>query len=325
MKKALVLAVLLAAAGGGAWYSLGRKAGPDGNLTLYGNVEVRQVNLAFNVEGRLVEMLVEEGDKVKAGQVLARVDGGQYQDAVRLAEARLEAQKAQLAKLEAGSRPEEIDQAAAEVAQAEAAAVNARATFERVDVLAKQKDASQQSLDNARAALHQAEARLVQARKAHALAVIGPRREDLEAARAQLRADDATLSIARRRLADTELKAPSDGIVQTRIHEAGAVLLPNSAVYTLALVDPVWVRAFVDEPRLGLVKPGMKAEVVTDSAPGKPFAGQVGFVSPVAEFTPKTVETPELRTGLVYRLRVVVEGAAGNLRQGMPVTVRLRP
>jgi HlyD family secretion protein len=325
VKKIAALVLLLAAVGVGAWFSLCCKTAPDGDPILYGNVEVRQVNLAFNVEGRLVEMLVEEGDRVTAGQVMARMDGGQYQDAVRLAEARLEVQGAQLAKLEAGSRPEEIDQAAAEVAQAEAAAINARATFERVDVLAKQKDASQQALDNARAALHQAEARLVQARKAHALAVIGPREEDLEAARAQSRADEAALSIARRRLADTELRAPSDGIVQTRIHEPGAVLLPNSAVYTLALVEPVWVRAFVDEPRLGLVRPGMKAEVVTDTAPDKPFIGQVGFISPVAEFTPKTVETPELRTGLVYRLRVVVDGAGEGLRQGMPVTVRLRP
>ncbi|MEO5338885.1 MAG: HlyD family efflux transporter periplasmic adaptor subunit, partial [Magnetospirillum sp. WYHS-4] len=146
----------------------------------------------------------------------------------------------------------------------------------------------------------------------------------LEAARAQMRADEATLSIARKRLADTELRAPSDGIVQTRIHEAGAVLLPNSPVYVLALVQPLWVRAFVDEPRLGQVRPGMKAAIGRDGG-GEPHGGQVGFISPTAEFTPKNVETPELRTGLVYRLRVVLDGPADDLRQGMPVTVQLKP
>ncbi|MEO5337043.1 MAG: biotin/lipoyl-binding protein, partial [Magnetospirillum sp. WYHS-4] len=129
MKKAIAaIIVLAAAAGGGGWYWLGKRAAQGDGLTLYGNVEIRQVNLAFNVEGRLMELKVEEGDRVAAGQLLARIDGGQYEDAVRLAEARLEAQKAQVAKLESGSRPEEIDQAQAEVAQAEATAVNARST-----------------------------------------------------------------------------------------------------------------------------------------------------------------------------------------------------
>lgn len=323
MRKVFLVLLLLGLAAGGGWSWLGReKARPDG-LVLYGNVEIRQVNLAFNLEGRLAEMLAEEGDKVTAGQVLGRIDKGQIADAVRLAEARLEAQKAQVAKLESGSRPEEIAQAKAEVDQAEAAAVNARATFERVESLARSGDASQQALDNARSSLRQAEARLIQARKAHTLAVLGPRGEELEAARAQMRADEAALSIARRRLADAELAAPGEGTILTRIHEPGAVLLPNTPVYTLALAKPVWARAFVDEPRLGIVKPGMKATVLTDG--GGRYAGQVGFISPVAEFTPKSVETPELRTGLVYRLRVVVAEPDEALRQGMPVTVRLEP
>ena len=128
---------------------------------------------------------------------------------------------------------------------------------------------------------------------------------------------------ARTSLADAELRAPSDGIVLSRVREPGAIVSPSDIVYVLSLTGRVWVRAYVAEPDLGRIHPGMIVEVTTDTAPDKPYKGRIGFISPVAEFTPKSVETPDLRTDLVYRLRVIIDQPDTGLRQGMPVTIRL--
>ena len=152
-------------------------------------------------------------------------------------------------------------------------------------------------------------------------AAVRENRLDAAAARAELEGAEANLAAARRSLRDAELKAPADGVVLSRVREAGAIVSPSDVVYVVSLPDPVWVRAYVAEPDLGRIRPGMAVDVFTDSAPGKPYRGSVGFISPVAEFTPKSVETPELRTSFVYRLRVRIEDADTGLRQGMPVTV----
>ena len=170
--------------------------------------------------------------------------------------------------------------------------------------------------DEAAAALRSAE-------EALHITQTGARSEDLQAARANLQAGEATLSLSERRLEDTELSAPKDGVILTRVREPGAIIGAGQTVYTLSLISPVWVRTYVIEPDLGRISPGMPAEVHTDG--GRTYAGQIGFISPVAEFTPKTVETRELRTSLVYRLRIIVENADDGLRQGMPVTVILHP
>ncbi len=165
------------------------------------------------------------------------------------------------------------------------------------------------------------EANVNYAKAALRLAEIGPRREDVDAGRAMLGQQDAMLVQSQRRLADAELVAPSDGIILTRARERGAIVQPGETVFTLTLARPVWVRTYVSERDLGLIHPDLAANVTTDSAPGRPYRGKVGFISPTAEFTPKTVETRELRTNLVYRLRVVIDQPDGGLRQGMPVTV----
>ncbi len=168
-----------------------------------------------------------------------------------------------------------------------------------------------------------AAARRNSAREALTLIEEGSRSEDIAAARAELAAAQAALASARTALADTELRAPSEGIVLSRVREAGAIVSPSDIVYAIALSEPMWIRSYVSEPNLGRLAPGMRVEIVTDGAPDKPYSGTVGFISPVAEFTPKTVETPELRTHLVYRFRVVVDKGSDGLRQGMPVTIRL--
>lgn len=320
---AIAIAAALVALGAGGWWLAHRPAPDDGGLRLAGNVDVRQVDLSFRVEGRLAKLLVEEGDRVAAGQVVAEMDDGYLKDAVRIAEARVAAQEAQFAKLEAGNRPQEIAQVKAELEKAEAALNNARATYDRRAALPIDSTISRQSLDDARNVLRQAEAQASRARQALDLSRQGFRDEDIAIARAQLDGEQATLDLMRRRLADAVLTAPSDGTIMTRVREPGSMTLPGATVATLALTQPMQVRAWVAEPDLGRAVPGTKVEIVTDG--GHRYHGQVGFVSPVAEFTPKSVETRELRTSLVYRLRIVVADPDESLRQGMPVSVHLLP
>lgn len=324
-RRMLLLLALAAAVGGGGFAWLHRGDDGRGAITLYGNVDVRTVDLAFDVEGPVQRMLVEEGAPVKAGQLLARLDRESYEHAVAQAEAAVAAQRAVVARFMAGSRPAEIEQAKAAVVQARVELVNARQTYDRQIALVKNGFATQQAVDDASRRVQSAEALLRSAKESLSLWTEGPRREDKDAARAQLAANEATLRLAQYRLKRTELYAPADGTILTRIREPGAVAMANTAVYTLAMNDPVWVRTYVAEPQLGKVFHNQRAEVITDSAPNEPYPAWVGFISPTAEFTPKAVETPELRTALVYRLRVYVRNPDRALRQGMPVTVRLFP
>jgi HlyD family secretion protein len=327
-KKQLVgvsVAVGIAAAGGYAAYEFWKQREPEPTeIVLYGNIDIREVDLAFNVPGRIEEMLVEEGDEVKKGQLLATIEADTYRAEVDAATARVSAQKAILSRLLSGSRPEEIKRARANSQAIEAQLDDARAKLERTETLATDRFASQQQLDEDRARARNLEALLEAAKQALSLAVRGPRDEDIAEARAQLRAEQAELALALRRLSDTKLLAKDDGVVKTRIVEPGAVVLAQTSAYTIALTDPVWVRTYVSEPDLGKIRPGMKAKVTTDSAPDDAYEGWVGFISPVAEFTPKTVETREVRTSLVYRLRVYVKNPDNGLRQGMPVSVYLK-
>jgi HlyD family secretion protein len=140
---------------------------------------------------------------------------------------------------------------------------------------------------------------------------------------ANLKQAEASLGVAETNMRETEIYAPSEGTILTRIREPGSVVNPSDPIYTLSLLSPVWVRAFVTEPDLGRIYPGMKAEVYTDVTGGKVYQGHIGFISPIAEFTPKTVETTQLRTDLVYRLRIIADNPDHFLLQGMPVTVKL--
>ena len=321
-RRFFVLLLLAGAAGAGAWYYARHRPKNDGRLVLQGNVDVRQVNLAFKVDGRIETLSVDEGDPVKPGQVLATLDKRYFDDELRLARARRDNLKAVLERLQHGSRPEEIAEARASVAERQAVRDNARLALERRATLVKKGAVSLEDHDNARAALDEAEARLKTAQEELRLAEIGPRQEDIDAAIAQLRGEEASVSQTERRLADSELIAPGAGEILTRARERGAIVSPGETVFTLTLSSPVWVRTYVNEIDLGRIQPEMAAYVTTDSAPNKIYKGHVGFISPTAEFTPKTVETRELRTDLVYRLRIVVDNPDGALRQGMPVTVR---
>ncbi len=293
------------------------------HLTLYGNTDIREVQLAFNGSEHLGEILVVEGDSVRKGQLLARLHTARLEAAVARDRALLAAQQQVVARLEAGSRPEEIRQGRAELEAARARAKAARDTAARLHRLVQKKLASPEDAENARSLAEAAAATVKASQESLALLVIGPRKEDIAAARAELQARQAALSLSQEYLADAVLYAPSDGVIRNRILEPGDMVTPQTPVLTLALNNPVWVRAYLPEPMLGRIAPGMTAQIRTDSYPDKVYRGWVGYISPTAEFTPKNVETPELRTRLVYQVRIYACNPQNELRLGMPATVSI--
>jgi len=294
------------------------------HLVLYGNVNIRQVDLSFRVGGRIEKMFFEEGDEVKQGDLLAILDKAPFEADFAAAKETLAEKTANFLRFKHGNRPQEIEGDRALVRERQAALEISEITFEREKEEISSGATSKQGYDMALARLKQDKALLQKAKEDLSLAEEGSRQEDIEATRAIMETARARLESAKINLEDTKLHAPAEGIIMTRVAEPATVVGPQFTVYTLTLPSPVWVRAYLMEPELGLVKPGMEVFVFTDTHPDKPFKGQVGFISPQAEFTPKTVETTELRTELVYRIRVTVDDPKGQLRQGMPVTLKIK-
>ncbi len=269
--KILLLLLILAGIAYWVYYYWERKPEDQNELTLYGNVDIRQVDLGFRVKGRVIYMPFQEGDYVAAGQLMAILDKQPYEDQVREAQAHINSIQASLD--------------------------NAREFVERRESILGTGAVSAEEYTQAISSMRVYQANLKEA--------------------------EAALGVAITNLQDTELYAPSDGVILTRIREPGTVVKEADPIYTLSLVSPVWVRAYVSEVQLGDIYPDMQAEVFTDTPGGHVYKGHIGFISPVAEFTPKTVETTQLRTDLVYRLRIIADNPDHGLRQGMPVTVKL--
>lgn len=265
----LALTIILATAIAG--YLLFFQKPPSDDIILYGNVDVRQVDLGFRANGRVITMPFEEGDFVPKGTLMGVLDDQPYTDQVKQAQASYEAMRINFE--------------------------NAEELLKRRKELIGDGSVSQEDLENSQTSRNALAANLKQAQ--------------------------ATLGVAKTNLIDTKIYAPNDGTILTRIREPGTVVREADPIYTLSLISPVWIRAFIPEPYLGIVYPGMLAEIHTDTPGGKIYEGHVGFISPIAEFTPKTVETTQLRTDLVYRLRIVADNPDWGLRQGMPVTVKL--
>lgn len=327
MKRSIVIIVIaaVAIAAGLAWW-LTRRENDSGELILYGNVDLRQVQLSFNNSERIAAVLVHEGEHVRQGQVLARLDTRRLEPQVAQAQAEVAAQRQVVQRLRNGTRPEEIAQARANVESAQAEAVNARQQYERVKSAAEfsaGRAVRQQDVDSAKSALEVAEAKLLVNRRGLDLAVTGPRKEEIAEAEARLRANEAQLALLREQLVDAQLVAPIDAVVRNRILEPGEMVSPQKPVFSLAITDPKWVRAYVAETDLGKIRQDMAATVMVDSFPERRFEGWIGFISPVAEFTPKAVQTEELRSSLVYEVRVFVKDPNDDLRLGMPATVYL--
>ncbi len=327
MKKPLIVAALAAVLiiAGLLWWK-NHDTGPATVLTLHGNVDIRQVSLAFDGTGRVAELRAEEGDKVKAGAVLAMLDTRTLALQAEQAHSQIEVQQQTLLRLRNGSRPQEIAQARSRWVAAQADSERAGQDLARLQSIAANtqgRAVSAQDLDGAKSALQVARARSLEQREALRLTQLGPRAEEVAGAEAQLKASQAQWALLQHQIDLGRLEAPADAVVRSRLLEPGDMATPQRPVFALALTQPKWVRVYVGEADLGKVKPGMAARVETDSHPEQPFAGKVGYISSVAEFTPKSVQTEELRTSLVYEVRVLVEDADDVLRLGQPATVRL--
>ena len=326
--KTIVILLLLATAGAGGYFGwrqwkLSQNDPHSECLELHGNVEIRRVNLGFRVSGRMESIAFEEGDFVAKGEVIATLDRKPNEENLAVAQAQRDRAAAELERMENGSRPQEIEQARASLAEARASLRLQTAEMERAEKLLPTRTIAQSEHDAILARRDEAEAKVRRGEETLNLLEEGSRKEDIAAARAFLAEAKANLDRAKTLLGDTVLVCPNDGIILTRIEEPGAVVQAGQNVVTLSLKDAVWVYVYVPEPQLGRTVPGMKAEIYTDTKDSKPYLGQVGYISPEAEFTPKNVETSQLRTDLVYRVRIIADTPDNGLRQGMPVTVRL--
>ena len=326
-KAGLSIVLVAALAGVTAWLALtgriGRRPPLSNTLTLYGNVDIRQVELGFRVAGRLQTMAFEEGQSVTAGTLLAALDPRPFEDDLRVADADVGAQEANVKKLLAGNRPPEIARARDAVDEATAAQQDASLTLQRTQRLVESGSLNRSALDDALASSRMADARLASALQSYRLMLQGSRAEDIASGEASLQASKARRASAQTALDDARLLAPSEGVVISRVREPGAIVSPNDVVYVVSLTRSVWVRAYVAEPQLRKLRLGMAVEVTPDGAPPHAVHAHLGFISPTAEFTPKSVETPDLRTELVYRLRIIVDEPDAGLQQGMPVTVHI--
>lgn len=320
---AAVIAVIAAAI---AYWVLNRGQEAASELTLYGNVDIRQVSLAFEEAGRIKQMNVQEGDRVQPGQVLALLDTQALEIQVKQAEAQLIAQQQAVVEQDTGTRPEEIAQAQAQAGSAQAQLDKAAKDLQRYQSLFNStggRAISRQELDAAQSNANTALAG-VKERQAHlALLQKGARKEDRTAAKAQVEATQANLDLMRYKIAQSQLRAPAQATVRARLLEVGDMASAQKTVYTLALSNPKWVRVYASEADLSQIKAGSAAQIIRDAQPDQPVPGKIGYISSVAEFTPKTVQTEDIRTTLVYEVRVYVQDPDDQLKMGQPVTVKI--
>ena len=328
MKKggiAAIIAVLLIVIAAAVWY-FNKDQKSDQALTLLGNVDIRQVSLAFEQSGRIEQMNVQEGDHIQKGDVLAKLNTDALNIQLQQAEAQLKVQQQTVIEQDAGTRPEQLAQAEAQLASAKAQFDKAEKDLKRLQVLFHDtagQAISKQELDYAQSNQATAAASVKEKTANLALLKNGARSEDREAAKAQFDASKANLDLIRYQIQQSVLTAPVNAVVRARLQEAGDMTTAQKPVYTLALTNPKWVRVYANEKDLNAIQMGAAAQVIRDSQPNHPIDGKIGYISSVAEFTPKTVQTEDIRTTLVYEVRVHVNDPQDALKMGQPVTVKI--
>lgn len=355
-------------------------------IRLSGNIELKEYGISFKTAGRLVERVVDEGDNVKKDMFLARIDVDQITQArdrenaglamseaqlaqmqtavvlerestageIELRKAELAQAQAQYSALEAGSRPQEIQQAQSAVADMKSQHEQATQDWERAQRLYKNDDISTQQYDQYRTKFESTRALLRQAEQRYALVKEGPRKEDIAAALAAVHRAQAAVKLAeaqklsvRQReqelvtrradinrakfnvgyydtqINDTKVYSPTDGVVMVRAAEPGEVIAAGTSVLTIGDIDHPWLRGYIPEQQLGRVKLGQKVILRTDSFPGKEYEGRVSFIASDAEFTPKQIQTQEERVKLVYRIKIDVDNKNRELKNNMPVDAEI--
>jgi HlyD family secretion protein len=323
-KKAVIAAILLMAAIAAAvYFVITRPHVEKGTLAVSGNIEVTTVELSFKIPGRLIERLVDEGETVKPGQLVAKMDDRDLVHEVTGREAEVQAARAALTELETGYRKEDIAQAAAALQRVKADADRLKVDFARQQALYKKEVISRRDFDAAKAANEAAQASVREAQERLALLRSGPRKETIDQARARLRDAEAMLALANTRLGYATLVSSVGGLVLSKNIEPGEQVAAGTPVVTVGILDSVWLRAYINETDLGRVKVGQEATVTTDTWPGRKYKGYISFISSEAEFTPKNVQTEKERVKLVYRIKIVVPNPNMELKPGMPADAEI--
>jgi HlyD family secretion protein len=324
MKRILLIAILAAATAGLLYYFLTRNRVEEGNfIKVSGNIEATEVDLGFKVSGRIVNRFYEEGDWVDQGKVLAKLDDEDLRNRLEVARATLMSAQARLSKLLAGSRPEEIRQAEAELNQAKFDLENKQTQYERMKSLFEKRVVPKETSDNAEAAFKIAKATFQKVTENYLLVKEGPRKEDIEDARAQVDQARASVKLNETQLSYTTLYAPISGVVLVKSGEIGEVVNPGTSILTMADIENVWLKAYIPETNLSEVKWGQEVIVTTDLQPKKKYRGKISFISSQAEFTPKQIQTEKERVTLVYRIKVDISNKDHELKPGMPADGRI--
>jgi HlyD family secretion protein len=321
MKRRIPILILLAAviaAGVYVYPRLTKKTEPENQLTLSGNIEAHESLVSFKVQGRIIDLPVEEGQSVEQGAVLAHLDGADYRQKVRIDEATVHVRESNLALSLAGTREQEVKASQQTMLEAQADLQQKKLDYDRAQRLFSKDEVSAQDRDLADTALKRAEAAFQAAQQRYNQAVEGSRKEDIAIARANLMEASANLGLSRVNLDYTTLHAPSAGVITVRQAEIGEVVVPGTPVVTLADLDHIWLRAYIAETDLGRIRWGQAATITTDTYPGKQYRGRVSFISSTAEFTPKSVQTYKERVTLVYRIKIDVDNPTHELKPGMP-------
>jgi HlyD family secretion protein len=326
MKKKIILLIILiaVAASGIFFYVRWTENGPPQNiLRISGNIEAHESVVGFKVQGRIAELPVHEGQYVHEGDFIAGLDKNDYVQQVKIDEAALHSREAELALALAGSRTQEIKSAEQALLDAQADLELKKKEFRRNRTLYEKDEVSAETRDVSATNLKRAQAVYERSRQTYDEVVEGTRKEQIAINRANVRVARQNLGLSRIRLGYTLLRAPKSGVVTVRQAELGEVMASGTPVVTIADIDHLWLRGYVNETDLGRVSWGQRAIVKTDTFPRKTYKGRVSFISSEAEFTPKSVETHEERVTLVYRIKIDLENQNHELKPGMPADAEI--
>jgi len=315
--RVLILLLVIVLATGGYFFYFKKQVNPN-QVKVSGNIEVTTVGVGFKVAGHVDRRLVDEGDSVKKGQVIANLETADLEIDVANANAQLLAAKVTLAQLMNGSRSQDVSASQAAMRIAEADKQNAAAEYGRMQQLFTQSAVSVQDRDRSQTAYATANARADQAIQQLSLVVEGPRREEIELATARVEQVKQVLKLAQTRLTYAQIVAPVDGVVLSKNIEVGEYVSPGTPVVNIGDLNQVWIKAYIAETDLGRVMLGQKVTVTADTYPNKVYNGTIGFIASEAEFTPKNIQTAEERVKLVYRIKIMIENNAHELKPGMP-------
>lgn len=324
MKIKLLIAVVIIVIGAFAIETKRLNNRPDDSaIVLSGNIEVTEVDVGFKIGGRIAKLKAEEGEKVESDKILATLDKAEFENIVSQNVAYLDERQILLEELKAGSRKEELEQAKANVNYTEAELVKSKKDYERIESLFNDGILSVQQFDSAKKSYEAAVSEHKKSLESFNLVKAGPRMEEIKAAENRVQYAKASLKVAEEKLNDTTIYSPVSGVILKKNAEGGEIISPGMPVYTIGVLEKPWLKVYVKEDKLGLIKLGQRAEIKIDSFPNKIYEGIVTYISSEAEFTPKNIQTQEERVKLVFGVKIAVNNINDELKPGMPADVML--